>query len=202
MIVAGDLHDEWKILTHGALHGINHFHEKARAVLERSAVMIGTIVDRATDELCEEVAICRVQFDAIESRGGNAFSGVSEHGDNRPDLLRVHCLRAQPVEVVRRAGGAPRLAAPILDTGNILLAAGMRELQDKMAVVLVHALAHRAPKADAFVAIDHRIVWQYATGRCDRYVRRDDRGHPTRSESLFKVHARRRSRSIVVVDPT
>src|SRR6266498_355203 len=55
------------------------------------------------------------------------------------------------------------------------LTAGVGELEDVLAVVLVHAPYELAPERGAVVAVDQRVAWQQPPARVHGSVRRDDR---------------------------
>jgi hypothetical protein len=90
---------------------------------------------------------------------------------------------------------------PVLDPADVPLATGVGELQDELAVVLVHAVHELAPERDPLVAIEHRVVREHAPADVDRDVRRDDRPDAARREALLEVDPGEGAAAVVVVDP-
>ena len=76
----------------------------------------------------------------------------------------------------------------------------MAELEDVLAVVLVHGLAQRAPERNAIVAHDRRVIGQDAPARMHRHERRHDRADSAARELHFPVDARLRASAVVVVE--
>src|SRR5262249_54444552 len=98
-------------------------------------------------------------FDAIQIRLANASSGGYKFSNHRVDIIFRHAVAVDPVEVVRHCSRSQRFASPILDSSDVLLAAGIGELQYHLAVVdSMHLLSELSPKWNFVIAINERVV--------------------------------------------
>jgi hypothetical protein len=48
-------------------HGLRHFHQEARAVLDRAAILVGAQVGVRLQELLDQIAVGAVNLDAVEA---------------------------------------------------------------------------------------------------------------------------------------
>ena len=73
-------------------HGFDHLEHEARAVLDRAAVAIRALVRCRADELLEQVTVCPVQLDTVESGGQGIPGRLGELGDRGLDVGVGHRL--------------------------------------------------------------------------------------------------------------
>src|SRR4051812_30247654 len=64
-----------------------HLKTEARAVLQRATIVVHTPVLERSKELRDQVAVCRVDFDAIESALPRSRGGLRERHNRRADAL-------------------------------------------------------------------------------------------------------------------
>src|SRR5262249_56628467 len=79
----------------------DHAQEHARAVLERTAVFVVAQVGGSGEERRDQVAVARVDLDAVEPRAARALRGVGE-----PAAQRARVVLGDDVQ--REATGRPR----------------------------------------------------------------------------------------------
>ena len=99
--------------------------------------------------------------------------------------------------LIGRAEGLPE---QVFNASHILLAAGVAELQDIFAAVLVNPLRHLLPKADLVIVINRRVANQNSTPDSNRRKGRDDRPDPTPGKFLFPVQSGVAAMAVVVVE--
>ena len=76
----------------------------------------------------------------------------------------------------------------------------VRELEDVLAPVLVHALAQLAPERNPFVAVDRGVAGHDEAAPVDAAPRRDDRADAAPREAELPVDPRPQARAVVVVE--
>ena len=199
VILGADLHLQVEVGAHLGPDGGDDLEEKAGTLTQRAAVVVVAIVDRRAEELREQVAVGRVQFDAVESRRASAPGAGGKRGDGLVDLCVGHGDAREAVQRFIALGGAPSLLE--LDAGDVALPAAMRELHDEPAVVLVDRVAERPPEGDPRVAVDGGVVGDDAATDRHRDERRDDRADAAARELGLPVDARLVARTVVVVEP-
>jgi hypothetical protein len=121
----GHFHDEREIATNGSLNRLDYFQQETGAMFERATILILSIVDRAAEELREEIAIGRVQLNAIEFGLRNPFGCFGEQVHNFANARRRHRPRTQAVKEIASVGGAVRLSSQVFDPAHVLLPARM-----------------------------------------------------------------------------
>lgn len=178
---------------------------RKRAVLDRPTVFVPAAVDRAAEELREDVAVAGVQLDAIRSCLQGATRCSAKPADDLGDLRARRFLPAQTVEEVRLVGRGVRPAGalvphPVLHARNVLLPAGVRKLKNVLTVERVDLPDELPPERDALVAVDRRVVRQDAPADVHGRVRRDDRPDAASREPLLEVDPRSCPGAVVVVD--
>lgn len=73
--------------------GIDRIEQKARAVLNRAAVLVRALVRAVQQELLEQVSIRTVQFHAVETSLFCKFGAAAELLDDRRDLVNLQYAR-------------------------------------------------------------------------------------------------------------
>jgi hypothetical protein len=89
----------------------------------------------------------------------------------------------------------------VVHAAEVHLSPGVVELQDVLAVVLVHLLADGTPEGYLSVVVDGREVGDVAARDGDGDERRDDGADAAARKLLLPVDARLRARAVVVVKP-
>ena len=199
VVLGADLHLQVEVGAHLGPNGGHDLEQEAGALLQRAAVVVVAVVDRRAEELREQVAVGRVQLDAVEP----AARARRAPAANAATVSAIcACVMRDAREAVQRLialGRAPALLE--LDAGDVALPAAVRELHDEPAVVLVDGVAERAPERDALVAIDRGVVGDDAAADRHRDERRDDRAHAAARELGLPVDARLVAGAVVVVEP-
>ena len=178
--------------------------EETKAVAERAAILVGSIVDRPAEELGEQIAIARMQFDAVEPGLLHAMGGGDELRDHRLDLGLRHRAAANALEIVALAGRRQRRSLPILNSGVVLLTPRIGELQEIFALArssFVHLPAEFGPERNLVVVIDEGVVRQDAAMQVNWNVRGNERAGAAARERGLEIDPPLRARSVVVVDP-
>src|SRR5919109_1194694 len=175
----------------------NDVEGKTRPVLERAAVLVAAVVDRGREKLREEHAVRPRELDSVGARLPRTARARGEGVDQLVDLGRRQALALEAVQrfgLVRRADALRELEA-----ADDPLAAGVCELEDVLAVVLVDAVDELAPERDAVVAVDERVAGEQPPARLDGRVRGDDCAYAAAGRLQVPVDARLRPGAVVVV---
>ena len=200
VINAADLDLEVEVRADLAPDRSHHLEQEPGPSRQRAAVGVAPVVDRRAQELREEVAVAGVQLDAVESGLPSAPGPGGVLLNHVGDLGRRHLPARQAVHGVWPIGAAEPRLSRVLDAGDVALTTAVAELQDELAVVLVHPLADGAPEGHLVVGVDVGVVGQDAAAYVDRCVGGDDRADPAPGEALFPVDPGRRPAAVVVVD--
>ena len=143
--------------------------EEAAAVLNGAAVAVGPLVHAVLDELVDQIAVRRVQLDAVEAGLHGIAAGVAVVVHDARDLLRLQrprhgalldaLVRARLERHARarvrhhRRGGrdrgqrqAARRQQRVLAVGGRGDAPSVPELHEDLAALRVHGLGHRLPR--------------------------------------------------------
>ena len=153
---------------------------------------------RRAQELGDEVAVGAVQLHAVEAGLARPPGAFGKRGHGLFDVRHRHPLALKPVQRVAVVGGAQ--AELVLDAADVTLPAGMAQLEDEAAIVLVHRLADGAPERNPLVAVDRGVVRHDPPANQHRHERRDDRAHAAARELHFPVDARLVPGPVVVVE--
>jgi hypothetical protein len=90
-------------------------------------------------------------------------------GEIIDDLLDLRHRRPFAQKAVKRIFlVGRRQSLRVLDAVDVALAPAVAQLQDELAVVLVHGLADGTPERDVTIVIDHRVVRDDAAAQVDR----------------------------------
>ena len=136
--------------------------DEACAALGRAAVGVGADVAAVREELLQQVAVGRVQLDAVEPRVDGAAGGVDELRDDAGQLVGLEGARLDEVlHAVGRedlAGGPDRGRPDRRQAGDrrVADAAGVHELRDDRAAARVHGVGDQAPARDLLVGVQAR----------------------------------------------
>ena len=84
--------------------------------------------------------------------------------------------------------------------GDVPLPPGVRELEDVLAAVLVHALAELAPERHAVVALDRRVAGTIRPARSTPHQAETIAPTPAAGEPQLPVDPRLRAGAVVVVE--
>ncbi len=152
----------------GAEHfdgGIHHLKQQARAVFQRTAVLIGAIADAVAQELVEQIAVGAVHLHRIEAGIAGILGGGAEQLDDAGQLAdfetarrRVVVLALQGLDLAvadRLVGGRHRLQA-VIEQG-VRGAARMPDLQGDAAAGGVHRVGDFLPAHHLLRAVDARL---------------------------------------------
>src|SRR5207253_9734591 len=132
--------------------------QKARAVLQRPTVFVGSIVDARGEKLREQVAVGGVQLDSVKAGFLRAPSAGSKGLHEVIDLGLAGRTAEKPVQRSLAARRAQRRTVGIMHAWKIHLPAGMAELHDVLAVELMHRRAEPLPQRDEIVAVNRGVV--------------------------------------------
>jgi len=77
------------------LHRPEDVGEQPRTVLQRAAVRVGAVIRRRRQELREQVAVCAVDLDAVESGAPGTVGRIGEHADDGLNVVPGHLVEAQ-----------------------------------------------------------------------------------------------------------
>ena len=101
-----DAHAHRHVCRHGGAHRVEHLQRKAHAVLQRAAVVIAARVRQRREELVQQVAMRRVQFDRVEAQAMRALRGRS---------AKACSMRCRPARVQRHRRRPRRRRAAAAD---------------------------------------------------------------------------------------
>src|SRR4029453_4282161 len=90
----------------------------------------------------------------------------------------------------------------VLDAADILLAPRMTELQDQLAVVLMHRVANRPPERNLVVVVDGGVAGNDPPSNAHRHERGDDCADASARELHLPIDAGLIARTVIVVEPT
>lgn len=130
-----------------------------------------------------------VKLDAVQTCLSSAARAVRKMLNGLFNLLQCHSLAEESMERVHVSCGREPFIHQILSSAHISLTAGVTELHDEFAVILMDALAHRSPERDLIVVVDHRVVRQYAAADMNGNKRRNDRSDSSASEFCLPINA-------------
>src|SRR5207248_10331565 len=102
--------------------------QKARAVLQRPTVFVGSIVDARGEKLREQVAVGGVQLDSVKAGFPRAPSAGSKGLHEVIDLGLAGRTAEKPVQRFLAARRAQRSTVGIIDGWKIHLPSGVAEL--------------------------------------------------------------------------
>ncbi len=198
-LLDADLHLQVEVVSHALPDRADHLDDEAGTILERAAVLVLPVVDRGAEELGDQVAVGPVQLDAVEARLPRAPGPFRERLHRFLNLRHRHALALEAVRRVRLVRRAQ--TDGVFDAAQIALAATMAELQDVLAVVLVHRLPERTPERDVPVVVDCGVVRHDAAAQMNGDEGGDDGADAAARELHFPVDAGLCSGSVVVVEP-
>jgi len=119
-----------------ALDGLDDLHGEAIAVLEGSAVLVGTIVHVGYGELVQQIAFVDcVDLDAVYAGFSEHSCGLAESVDLLLDLLNGHGARLDLV--IPAVGGGGSGSAAVLDVANRLCQLGQQRVLEHLDHVAV-----------------------------------------------------------------
>ena len=144
---------------------ICHVEHQARAIFDRAAVAVGSLVAAVLQELIEQIAIGAVNLDAVETGRLRVLGALTKRLHHARQLLglqrsrrRVGTLRAQQAHMSLRRDGAGRngkRAAVIARVGD---ASDMPQLQQHPAACRVHGVGDLPPAVDLLLRPDARSM--------------------------------------------
>ena len=142
-----------------------------------------------------------MKFHPVQASGAGAPGPIGKLRDGGLDLFARHRTALEAVKRVRLAGRTERAIGQVLDPGNVLLPSGIRQLQQKPAVVAMHGLADLAPERHARIAVDQRVAGHHPAAKGHRHMRRDDGANAAARELLLPADPNGRARAVVVIEP-
>ena len=144
-------------------HSVRHFEHEARAVLDRAAVAVGSLVAAVLQELVQKVAVRAVNLDAVEARCLGVLCAPAKGLDDswqfcvlerpRDDVGPLGTQEAHPA---LRRDGARRYRERAIVVARVGDASHMPQLKQDPAAGPVHGLGDRAPAVDLFLRPDAR----------------------------------------------
>ena len=165
-----DRHGEFG--AHGGTHLLDHVHQDARAVLDRSAPAVLALVRDRRQELAEQVAMGGMDLHAVEAELLGQHGGMDEAVLDFGDVCLVHLLRWREllgeVAKVHRQGGwgdgglaqrCGHLAPGMVDLHPDLRSAGaggLRPLFEAGPVLL--GFEHDPARTCHRAAVDHHVA--------------------------------------------
>ena len=101
------------------LDGLHDLDREAEAVLERAAVLVGTMVPVGDGELVKQVALVdSVDLNAVDTGLAQLLRGLAERIDHLVDLFHGHRTREHVLLPTVRGGGGGRAAVADVDHGS------------------------------------------------------------------------------------
>ena len=177
--------------------GLGHLDHEAGAVLRRTAVGVGALVGAVGEELLQQVAVGRVQLDAVEAGRDRAAGGVDELLDHRGQLVGLE--RARRLERVRALAGEHLTGRAVTADGAtgvvpIDLRVGdparMHQLGEDHATLGVHGVRDGPPALDLLVGVQARRARVALAHRRGLRALGDDQAGP-RPLGVVRRHRRR-----------
>ena len=145
-----DLDPGRESLAHFRPNRSHHLAKESGAVFQGAAVVVRARIDGRAEKLGKQVPVGRVKFDPVQTRLPGPPRPIGEPADNLPDLIDAHLLTQQSMEPVGPVRRRPGWRHVVLNPRQIALTTGMAELQDVLAVVVVHSLADGAPGKESY----------------------------------------------------
>ena len=142
------------VLADGDDHRLGDLEHEARAVLDRTAVAIRALIRVRADELLEQIAVRRMQLDAVASRRHGVLRGLHKflYGglDVRLGHLLRHGIRLHPLGIgVHLAGGRHRRrrqhARARRQIERMADAPGVHELHEHLRALRVNRIGDALP---------------------------------------------------------
>ena len=174
------------------------FEREARAVLERPAVLVRSVVDRGREELGDEVAVAAVHLDPVQLGLAGAAGGLGEAVDDLVDLRLRHPLALEAVDRVGPVGRGEALV--VEDARDVSLPPREGELDDVLRARVAHALSQLEVERHPLVRVEVRVVRHDRSAWVHRGVRGDDRPDSPAGELDVPVDPRLRAGAVVVVE--
>ena len=141
-------------LADGRNAGLSHFHHKARAVLDDTAIRVGALVGIGPNELFDQIAIGTVDFHTITPSGHGILGRLCEFLHGAGNFRRRHGMRhgmrlhAFCIGVNFTCSGNGGRCHQLGTLGQIQFmadAATMHQLHKNLATNAMHGIAHRLP---------------------------------------------------------
>src|SRR2546430_15225448 len=115
--------------------------------------------------------VAGVQYDAAKAGLMHRGGGYDQVAIIYVDYERRHAAAADALEVVGPVGRRQRLAAPVLDAGDVLLAAGIGQVQNIFAAIdRLHLAAEAPPERNLVGIVGDGIVGKEAALNRERGV--------------------------------
>ena len=96
MLGGADLHLQMEVATDARTNRTHDLEDEARAVFERTAVLVFPVVDRRTQKLRDEVSIGAVELDAVEISLPRAPRALGKSGHNLANVANGHPVYSKP----------------------------------------------------------------------------------------------------------
>ncbi len=144
-VSSAEFHGHEEVAPDGGADGFQNVQRQPGARAQVAVVLVVAVVDRARQELVQDVAIARHDLDAVGARFAGPPRGSCVGLHQLMNLRDGHPARAQPIEEVRPVGCARSRDVDELLAGNVALPAGEVELDDVTAVVPVHLVHQPTP---------------------------------------------------------
>ena len=141
----------------------DHLEHEAAAVLDTAAVFVIAAIGVRVDELLEQVAVCRVDLDAVTPGLDSIFPGLYILFCRGADILESHCARRRVrlhaigigVHLARQfdGGGCDDLG-PFGQIGFMDDPPAMHELDEEVAALVVDGFRDLVPAFNLRLAVD------------------------------------------------
>ena len=191
-LVAGNSHADDHVGADRGTDRRQDFAHERQAARQVAAVAVLAAVDARIEELRQKVALAGDHFDTVEAGPAQPRRGIAKAGDDLLDHRGRQRARHDVEALVghRRRRVGHRMGA----VGRLAhLAAGMVELAENLAVMLVASLGDAAVAFDAVVAIgEDRRAAADTRGVCPRRLDDDQPGTAGRARGVIGDHARAR----------
>ncbi len=136
-----------------------YFQQQAAAIFNAAAVDVGTVIRAVAQETVEQIAVCTVDFNAIETGVHGASRRLAEVVDYARDICQRQFTRHRSVDITfaghKGLGvgadcgwGYRRLAVRL--EGDVRHAAGMPDLHHDAAAFFMHGVCDFFPGGDLF----------------------------------------------------
>jgi hypothetical protein len=93
-VLRRDAHPD-PLSSHRARDCVHYLQQDASSVFDAATVLVGTLVRAVAQELIDEVAVSRVHFDTVESRGHRVLRGIRVLEDDATDLIGLKSPRPE-----------------------------------------------------------------------------------------------------------
>ena len=139
-LVDADAHAERNTVSRCLLDRLEHLDRQAQAVLERSAIGIGPVIEKRRCEGAQQAVMGDLHFDAVEARLDQVAGTRREAIDYGTDVVVVDRLGAEVARRLRHLGRRPQDMRRMFERG----VAAMGQLAEDLGAMGMDAIGHPA----------------------------------------------------------